>query len=91
MKLIKVYSLKNWDRYHGFRDDRLKKDVLYWIAYSRLHQFYFDSTVYGLKEYAFNSGFADNEYTNLMMKQVLVYSNLNPIIIILNIILNVIL
>ena len=82
MKLIKVYTLKNWDRYHGFRDDGLKTDVLYWIVYSRLHQFYFDSTAYELKEYVFNSGFAAIEYTKLVMKQVLVHSNVNTIIII---------
>ena len=77
LKLIKVYTLNNWKRYYGFRDDELNTDVIYWIEYSRLHKFYFNSTAYGLKEYILNSSFVYNVYTTLMMKQVLVYSNLN--------------
>ena len=82
LKLIKVYSLKYCNKYYGFRNNEIKTDVLYWVGYSRLYQFYFESTAYGLKEYVFNSGFVDNEYTKLMMKQVLVNSNINAIIII---------
>ena len=70
LKLIRVYTLYYWQRYHGFRDDLLKTDVLYWIGYSKLHKFYFDNTAYGLKEYAFNSNFFTIDMATLMMKQV---------------------
>ena len=80
LKLIRVYTMNDWERYHGFRDDLLKTDVLYWIGYSKLHKFYFNSTAYGLKEYAFNSDNVAKDYTTLMMKQVLVSSNLSKII-----------
>ena len=82
LKLVKVYTLNSWERYHGFRDNGLKTDVLYWIDGPILHQFYFDSTAYGLKDYILNSDFFTTEYTALMMKQVLIYSNLNITIII---------
>ena len=81
MKLIKVYTLNSWERYHGFRDDELKTDVLYWIENSRLHKFYFDNDAYRLTDYVFDSDFFANEFTTLMMKQILVYLNWNTIII----------
>ena len=82
LKLIKVYILDGWNRYYGFRDDGLKTDVLYWVESIILYKFYFDGAAYGLKEYVLNSGYDGSSSTKLMMKQVLVYSNINTIIII---------
>ena len=82
LKLIKVYFMSPCDRYYGFRDDGLKTDVLYWIDSIILYKFYFDGTAYGLKEYVLNSGYDGSSSAKLMMKQVLVYSNINTIIII---------
>ena len=59
----------------------MRTDVIYWIGSSKLRKFYFDNDAYGLKEYAFNSDFVANDYTKLMMKQILVYSYWNAIII----------
>ena len=73
--------MNSWERYQGFRDDKLKTDVLYWIENSRLHKFYFDNDAYGLADYVFDSDFFANEFTTLMMKQILVYLNWNTIII----------
>ena len=75
LKLIKVYTLSDWERFHGFKDDELKTDVLYWISNSKMYQFRFNATASGLTQYKFNSDFIANEYTTLLMKQILVNSN----------------
>ena len=73
LKLIKVYTLKDWERFHGFKDDELNTDVLYWIGYSKIYQFHFDTTASGLTQYKFDSEFIANEYTTLIMKQIFIY------------------
>ena len=70
LKLIKVFSFYSCERFHVFRDDELETDVIYWIEYSKIHQFYFDITAYGLTHYQFDSDFMMNLYTTLFMKQI---------------------
>ena len=63
------------ERFFGFKDDTLKTDVLYWIGDSKLNKFYFDTTIYGLTQYKFDSDFIYNAYYTLFMKQILINSN----------------